>query len=261
MTIQKDDIIGNKYGKLTVERYNGNDKYNHITYTCKCDCGNVKTVSRQQLLRKSGNTTSCGCKKNNKAFDNPQFKDLTGQKFGCIEVIEFVRSGHRGNIWLCRCIKCGETKETRSGVLHHYKLGYWTSCGCDHYRKGKEARHYKGYKNLSGTLWSSIMSNAKARNLEFEITKEYAYDIFEKQNEKCALSGEQLTLSDVYKEKTSANASLDRIDSSRGYVKGNVQWITKKLNSMKSNMDDLGFRKLCQRISNHSISLGIINNV
>jgi hypothetical protein len=34
------------------------------------------------------------------------------------------------------------------------------------------------------------------------------------------------------------SASLDRIDSSKGYVKGNVQWTHKTVNIMKQAMSD-----------------------
>lgn len=49
-----DNIIGKKYGKLTVLEYVGNSKW-----LCKCDCGNTKIISGQDF--KSGRTQSCGC--------------------------------------------------------------------------------------------------------------------------------------------------------------------------------------------------------
>lgn len=41
-----------------------------------------------------------------------------------------------------------------------------------------------------------------------------------------------MTSTEVHKKTT---ASLDRIDSTKGYIHGNLQWIHKDLNQMKSN--------------------------
>lgn len=49
------DLIGQKFGRLTVLENCGNKKY------CKCDCGNYTHVLTNHLL--SGHTQSCGCLK------------------------------------------------------------------------------------------------------------------------------------------------------------------------------------------------------
>jgi hypothetical protein len=55
-----ENMIGKKYGKLTVlELCNERTKEGRYKYICKCDCGNIATVSGK-LLR-SGHTKSCGC--------------------------------------------------------------------------------------------------------------------------------------------------------------------------------------------------------
>jgi hypothetical protein len=52
------DLVGQRYGRLTVtgprERRNG-----QTYWTCRCDCGNTKTIYGGSLRR--GLTTSCGC--------------------------------------------------------------------------------------------------------------------------------------------------------------------------------------------------------
>lgn len=57
------DISGKKFGRLTVicraEDEKTSSGRNHITYICKCDCGNKITVKAESL--RSGNTKSCGC--------------------------------------------------------------------------------------------------------------------------------------------------------------------------------------------------------
>ena len=44
-------------------------------------------------------------------------------------------------------------------------------------------------------------------------------------------------------------ASIDRIDSSIGYVIGNVQWVHKQVNFMKGTMEQKEFIKFCKLIS------------
>jgi hypothetical protein len=49
--------------------------------------------------------------------------------------------------------------------------------------------------------------------------------------------------------KTLTTASLDRIDSSIGYVEGNVQWIYKPLNTMKGTLSNQEFIQLCKEVT------------
>ena len=45
-------------------------------------------------------------------------------------------------------------------------------------------------------------------------------------------------------------ASLDRIDSSRGYIKDNIQWVHKDINRMKWDFPQDKFVKLCFYVAN-----------
>src|SRR5574344_1157491 len=52
------DIIGKKFGRLTVISLSYINNYNYY-YNCHCDCGNDIVVLRGNLI--SGHTNSCGC--------------------------------------------------------------------------------------------------------------------------------------------------------------------------------------------------------
>lgn len=54
-----DCMIGKKFGKLFVEKWEGKNKHNQKIYLCKCECGKSVTVSGISL--RSGHTKSCGC--------------------------------------------------------------------------------------------------------------------------------------------------------------------------------------------------------
>ena len=55
----KYDIVGNKYGMLTVESFAYVDDNSRTYWNCLCDCGNHCAVQRGSLTR--GLTRSCGC--------------------------------------------------------------------------------------------------------------------------------------------------------------------------------------------------------
>lgn len=53
------NLIGEKYGKLTVLEKAGKDKRGCWLWLCKCECGNETIVNGAKL--KNGHTKSCGC--------------------------------------------------------------------------------------------------------------------------------------------------------------------------------------------------------
>ncbi len=44
------DLTGQKFGRLTVIKKVGIDKYGKSIWLCKCDCGNEKEVKSDNLL-------------------------------------------------------------------------------------------------------------------------------------------------------------------------------------------------------------------
>ena len=54
-----ENLVEQKFGRLTVQEFAGMSKNRHSRWNCLCDCGNTARVERDHL--KSGNTQSCGC--------------------------------------------------------------------------------------------------------------------------------------------------------------------------------------------------------
>lgn len=176
---------------------------------------------------------------------NDPFYALAGQKVEMLLVkdLAYMKSGR--SYWNCVCdcgnekVICGHSIVRRSAI----------SCGCWNKKKC-----WKGVGSLSKTYWSRIVKHASERNLEFSIGMEYAWKLFQKQKCKCALSSVDIVMDRSWSQNTymgnSVNtASLDRIDSSKGYVKGNVQWVHKTINKMKSNLLESDFINWCSRVS------------
>jgi len=97
---------------------------------------------------------------------------------------------------------------------------------------------------VTGTFWSHICTAARARNIAVEITKEDAWQVFVAQEGRCALSGEIIGFSSEY-----STASLDRVDSTRGYTKNNIQWVHKAINIMKNDLIQDDFIYFCKRVA------------
>ena len=53
------DLNGKRFGRLTVLERAERGKWGEFCWVCKCDCGEVKTISGKNLI--SGRTQSCGC--------------------------------------------------------------------------------------------------------------------------------------------------------------------------------------------------------
>lgn len=92
--------------------------------------------------------------------------------------------------------------------------------------KGKQ--YYR--RKLENRLLNAARARARKSGIEFDITIE---DIVVP--EKCPLLEIPLWVADGRGAVKNNSASLDRIDSSKGYVKGNVWVISFKANTMKSN--------------------------
>lgn len=174
--------------------------------------------------------------------------DLTGQTFGFLTVVKISDARVENRVtWECKCI-CGNIKLLTS---NHLKRGRYKSCGCKHRAPGVFNPNWKGYGELSKSQWRRYLTHAKEIKVPFKLTIEEMWHLFLKQNRTCALSGLALTFS-TKRNGTDGNASLDRIDSSKGYIVGNVQWIDKRFNWMKKDYPVKEFIQLCTLVSDYN---------
>lgn len=172
--------------------------------------------------------------------------NLIGKHYGILEVIDLSPREiwkSRNQYWLCQC-QCGKTKHIRSS---HLIRGKTISCGCLLKRKRKDHPNWKGYEDISGDFFYSIKSHAAQRNLSFDITMKDAWDVFIKQNRKCALTKLSLNFQSLGRNRD-GTASLDRIDNSKGYTKDNIQWVHKDINTMKMDFTTEEFTNYCRLV-------------
>jgi hypothetical protein len=98
-----------------------------------------------------------------------------------------------------------------------------------------------------------MLVGAAKRGIEVSVSKEYVFNLLEGQGYKCALSGEDIALAHgrnafMHGRKT---ASIDRIDSSKGYISENIQWVHKDINRMKGPMSQDDFLNWCRKVAGH----------
>ena len=178
--------------------------------------------------------------------------ELKGKKFGYVKIIKFSHIDNLGHtVWLGKCI-CGVIKTFRGS---HLTKGFSTSCGCKQRLKGLDHPLSTGYGEIPGHRWAQIKRSAKVRNITFSLTIKQAWKLFLKQNRRCALSGVLLEFGEAGLKRRNMckilTASLDRVDSNKGYIKGNVQWLHKKVNLMKHTNTEKEFLDWCKIITKH----------
>ena len=116
-TSQKELKINERFNKLIILKEDFNEKYKIRHWICKCDCGNVISLSNTDLL--IYNKKSCGCA--------TTMIDLTNKRVGKLTVIKKSKFKSAKCIkWECLC-DCGETVYVRSS---HLINGAIKSCGC-----------------------------------------------------------------------------------------------------------------------------------
>jgi|DEB0MinimDraft_4_1074332.scaffolds.fasta_scaffold51846_2 hypothetical protein len=204
---------------------------------------NLKT--QRETAKHFGVSEACISKKM-KEFGIPvdKIERYFHRKFGKLTPLKRVGKDKFGHAILeCVC-DCGSKINVRNDSL---KSGNTQSCGCQR-KTGENHGNYKGYKKLRSQHWSSILHGAKRRNLEVKITIEEAWEQYEKQDGKCALTGRDIFFAKTNKTITQSTASLDRIDPSKGYTKENIQWVHKKVNQMKWDLQQFDFIQICKEV-------------
>lgn len=174
------------------------------------------------------------------------------------------------------CDFCGEKfMKPESEYKRNIKLGRHNFCSRSCSMKfGNKTRseHQKNWSNSSKNIenltkmnksrkkdlsFAYILRNAKKRFKEFNLDESYLLEIWEKQNHKCPYTGLELILPTYSNESTldiTKRASLDRIDSNKGYIKGNVQFISTPINYMKNTMTDIQTKQFLKSISEFTSS-------
>lgn len=108
------------------------------------------------------------------------------------------------------------------------------------YHLNNAKRHCKKCKKIDG----------------INIDLEYLKTIWNNQNGKCAVTGLDLQVKHIHTKKQRTDkspyqASLDRIDNNKGYVKGNVRFVCYMFNIARNDFSDNEVLEFCQKIASN----------
>lgn len=148
--------------------------------------------------------------------------------------------------WYKPCPNCGDVQSylrRNYAIMSYNEAKECKSCS----NKKPENNSHKGW--IKGVLRTSFaykyQTQADIRGLDWDITFEYLAELLIKQDFKCALTGWDIDAMEVNKN----TASLDRIDSSKGYTEDNVQWVHKMVNMTKQQYTQEEFIDMCKAVA------------
>jgi hypothetical protein len=141
--------------------------------------------------------------------------------------------------WCSVCSGCGkEQAYTRKNHAKQSELSDWQCKKCVAEAKGFSANMPVG--NLQ-RVYNKFRKSANVRRIAWGLN---IHDFEVAFNGKCALTGWDISL-----DYTKCTASLDRIDSKKGYEASNIQWVHTMVNMCKNKYEQDKFIDMCKAVA------------
>ncbi len=232
--------IGDRFGYWTVIDNTPTTKHGHTHVKVQCKCGKIQESDLNALKR--GKATGCrSCKAQDRKIPikigeiYKDWKVIYGPKV----------SKHQNVQWKVSCNCCGITTRWIQGneLVNPNKCFCCQKCASKNmFRRTTKERGRIG--DLNKTQYTRLQRLAETRNIKFNLSIKYLWNLFILQKRKCALTGDSI--------ENIREASLDRINSDLGYLERNVQWTTKQANISKHTMSQKDLITFCEKVINHA---------
>jgi len=170
-----------------------------------------------------------------------------------------------------RCFKCLEWKDLTlfnknpkgsGGVSKLCRKCYNNNISVKAYEKRRNLRFKKSIEDNDIKFYikrrfPTKKSHCKRNGIEFNITEDFLYNLWEKQNGKCFYTN--LEMNNSLKQKgfqSWDSPSLDRLNPEKGYVQDNVVWCIFAVNSFKQSLTYEDFMNQLSKIIWRNIDNG-----
>ena len=149
------------------------------------------------------------------------------------------------------CDYCGKLFDYKGGKAHFLRSSHHycsNKCLCESNRKYDEC-HNKSNKRY--TILCVLKKRAKQKGFDFDLTLDDIPQI----PSVCPVLGIPIIINEGNHWPTDNSPSVDRIDSTKGYIKGNIRIISNRANRIKADATIDELRKVLEdyeRISNNN---------
>ncbi len=174
--------------------------------------------------------------------------DLTGLRFGTLTVNgnkisrRALSDGRSEILWECICV-CGVKREVKT---EHLRSGNTTSCGSCSKRGNKRSKSRLPTETAAiNSIQSQYICRARRLGQEYTLTREQFVRLI---SVPCYYCGDSNTANWTRRGRAFRYTGIDRVDSSRGYITGNVVPCCTYCNRGKSNQPLSGFLDRVRRI-------------
>tara|TARA_B100001093_G_C26700334_1_gene958761 strand:+ start:67 stop:876 length:810 start_codon:yes stop_codon:yes gene_type:complete len=250
--------------KLISKEYNTNK--DPIEFICQCGHNRKSTLTRVKTLKQflcfDCTPRLCVSKE---TFDQRRMHPQTFEKNKKLLERNFANTHKYRSDYLPenynKQLTCWDCKQTKNIRNFPYRKQYADNkekrCKECNRKNHVERRSNASQDQIINEMLKTSAASAKKRLLRnrieagvFDLKADDIKELIAKQNNKCVYTGYELEWS----HNNNYKASIDRIDSSKGYTKDNIQLVCFIVNQAKSDLSDDVFIDMCQKISSIKIN-------
>lgn len=146
------------------------------------------------------------------------------------------------------CPQCGESQSYLRKNYAEESLRLNKVCKkCSN--RNTDNSHRGWHRGVRVSWFNQFKTSAELRNISWFLTLDDVADVMEEQDNKCSLTGWDISFPECGLPHK-APASIDRIDSTLGYTKDNIQLVVRKVNMMKQHYGQEEFIEVCKAVAN-----------